>query len=272
MYAAIAGFLLGLLTRVKRERNNEASTRKSPQNNMDGEFNPIVLSYTPAPLSEEEKADKRDEKRRAKRKSRIELAGFIVLCFYTFFTGFMAWEMKESTDASQKAATAARDSADIQSALIKGENAARCSLHPEIIPDVLTLEFTNSGKVAARSFHAVLKLTQITLPKERLVGVAQPFDVTADRIYPTASVTKTFSDVGFTPRARESLLQTRLMLKIEGSMQYDDGFGQVVHEPICFSRVAGQPIGTGSVQETWLPCDVVPHYLRNLVPSETRQP
>ncbi|HEV7676789.1 MAG TPA: hypothetical protein VGQ12_19840 [Candidatus Angelobacter sp.] len=102
MYAGIIGFILGLLTRIKNQPEGKPATHKSEQQNTQADSRPIIVTYSPPALTDQERAEKEDEKRRNKLKFRLEVAGFIVLTLYTGFTGFMYWEMKESTKTAKR--------------------------------------------------------------------------------------------------------------------------------------------------------------------------
>jgi hypothetical protein len=115
MYGVIAYLTLIILAMKKQPQTNPPSN-KTEQQNTNSERDAIVITCTSPPLSDEERAEKNEEKTRNRRKFRLEKAGFIVLLFYTLFTGFMAWQMKESTTATQTAANATKRSVEISEA------------------------------------------------------------------------------------------------------------------------------------------------------------
>jgi hypothetical protein len=108
MYAAIIGYILGILTRIKNQPNPKPSERNTEQQNPSSQSSPIIITYSPPPPTDEEIAEKKYRERRDKTKYRIEKWGLFVLSIYTAFTGFMAWQMKESTKAAARAANAAQ--------------------------------------------------------------------------------------------------------------------------------------------------------------------
>lgn len=100
MYAAIIGYILGILTRIKNQPSPKPNTHSTEQQNPASHSSPIIITYSPPPPTDEEIAEKKYRERRDKTKYRIEKWGLVVLSIYTAFTGFMAWEMKESTNAT----------------------------------------------------------------------------------------------------------------------------------------------------------------------------
>lgn len=214
--------------------------------------------------------DATEDKKYQLRSLRVQSLTLAAVVIYAAITGLIFLANKDAADAARKAAEAARDSANSQAALIRGENAARCVLRLDLVPDVLTVEFTNHGKVGTRRFGATLKITKLTLPRQESIGEPLNLEIKSDRISPQDPLTKTYS-IGFTRPFRGLLLQTRRMITAEGSMNYDDGFGYTIHEPFCFSYVAGVSNASGSTQEGWRTCDTVPGFLDQVREAEQQR-
>jgi len=111
MYALLA-YILGLLTGIKNQPHRKPDAAASRQENPQSQPSPIVITYSHPPLSDEEIAENKKQKRREKFKSRLEVGGLVVLIIYTAFTGFIAWETKEATKATKIAADAATKAAN----------------------------------------------------------------------------------------------------------------------------------------------------------------
>src|SRR5690242_9479428 len=102
MYAALLAYILGLLTGIKNQPKSSQITDKTQQQNTDADHGPIVVTSALPPLSDEERAEKKEKQHQNRNKYRLQIAGFIVLTFYTAFTGFMYWEIKESTKTAKR--------------------------------------------------------------------------------------------------------------------------------------------------------------------------
>ena len=111
MYGALLGFILGLLARVKQQPHGKPDAAASRPENAQPESRPVIVTYAPPALTDEEITQKKERERREKTKFKVEKGGLFVLILYTGFTGFIAWETKEATKATKIAADAAAKAA-----------------------------------------------------------------------------------------------------------------------------------------------------------------
>lgn len=104
MYGALVGFILGLLTRIKNQPHGQPDAETCRQQDAQPKPCSVVVTYAAPSLTDEEIAEKKERQRRDIFKFKREKWGLIVLAVYTFFTGFMWWETKQSADAAKTAA------------------------------------------------------------------------------------------------------------------------------------------------------------------------
>jgi hypothetical protein len=132
------------------------------------------------------------------------------------------------------------------------------------------LSYTNVGKVKATNFIAEATLTRQSLPSYKPLGVAQHKSISRPQIRPNdqngPNGMMDDADIRFdtemlTQNDLTLLSDSRETLEIRGYFQYEDGFGDIVHEPICFLYVVRAqhvfPSGpsTGGGGGEWFPCD-----------------
>ena len=61
MYAALLAYILGLLTGIKNQPKSSQITDKTQQQNTDADHGPIVVTSALPPLSDEERAEKKEK-------------------------------------------------------------------------------------------------------------------------------------------------------------------------------------------------------------------
>ena len=89
---------------MKKHPKSQPVKAKSEQQNTNTQSNPVIVTCTLPALTDEERTEKKEEHRRNRRKFRLEVAGFIVLSVYTFFTALMYRATKKSADAAKESA------------------------------------------------------------------------------------------------------------------------------------------------------------------------
>ena len=105
----LIAYVLGILSAIKNQPKTAPPHNESKNQDTNTSHNPIIVTCMLPSISDEEKAAKSEEGTRNRRKFRLEKAGFIVLLFYTFFTGMMYLANKKAADAATESAKAARD-------------------------------------------------------------------------------------------------------------------------------------------------------------------
>ena len=94
--------------------------------------------------------------------------------------------------------------------------------------------FQNSGKAVARKFSATLVVAKKTIPEFSGVGEAQTIHIERGQlppIKPSAGQTVALTD--YSADDRDRIAKMTEVISVEGSFQYDNGFGDVIKESIC---------------------------------------
>lgn len=179
----------------------------------------------------------------------------------------LAVAAKTLSQTASESTRIAGESLRVESAIVKGGNAARCVPHVEMTRDVLNLAFSNNGKVSAKNFCSTFLISRNELPDNRVIGQSHSFDFCTDQIVSGESVGRNFPIDGLTRKQYAKVTQGQETVVISGKFQYENGFGEVIHEPFCLSYLSIHNFDGGG-STGWAQCQDVPESLRNALPPE----
>ena len=125
---------------------------------------------------------------------------------------------------------------------------------PESITDAellhyqgISLNYVNVGKVKATNFIAEATMIRQSLPSYKPLGLPERKQISKLQIRPNDQTSSqggsgdsayiTFYGESLTERDVTSLHGLQETLEISGYFQYDNGFGEIIHEPFCFLYV-----------------------------------
>ena len=175
---------------------------------------------------------------------------FLTTVVYTIFAASQWSEMKKATQASQRSAIAARDSADLARKQMEGIVAAIVD-----IPGGVSIDFPvppfgearanliNSGHVLAHDIHLALSVT-IRKTNEDLAAVRRTIlskAETVQAIPPTTSTTRPDFIYPFELTQSEftQVMNTESYIIAEGLLDYENGFDSRIKQPFCYAYVWG---------------------------------
>jgi len=171
-----------------------------------------------------------------------EFVGLAFLILYTLYTAGIYC-------ANQRAAQAAHDTLgeiQKQTTLMRqqmvGMEAAVVEI-PEADPQLngdslgraanVTVNFGNSGHIIARNVHVSLEISRWTLPQERALGKPIYQDWTIAAISPNKTPIAHVIRLNLPADQMVLLNEMQQTIKISGSFVYDNGFSDIVTQPIC---------------------------------------
>jgi hypothetical protein len=218
----------------------------------------------------------------------VELVGVCLLAIYTGFTIAMYFANKRAADAAKSAAeTASGTLGEIQKQTnlmrqeVSGTFGAVIPLNspgPAPIPNDLqllkeeriTMSFANVGQVRAKAFVANATLTRRTLPELKVLGRAEELRIVREGVRPHGQnglrgyaddASLQFDTETFSKRDLIRIEDRKETVQIAGDFQYDNGFGEIVHQHFCFEYItipqhaSASGAGTGGQQGAWYFCD-----------------
>jgi hypothetical protein len=180
---------------------------------------------------------------------------FIATVVYTIFAALQWSEMKKATEASQRSAIAAKNSADLARRQMEGIVAAIVDIPRGVSVDFPVPPFgearanlINSGHVLAHDIHFTLSVTiqrtsedsaarrRTILSKAETVPAIPPTAVATrpDFIYPFELSQSEFAQV----------MNTESYIIAEGLLEYENGFDSRIKQPFCNAYIwGGQTFG-----------------------------
>ena len=158
----------------------------------------------------------------------------VLTLFVALFTGYSSCQAQKSNTLNAK--------------IIKGGLAA--FFDPTFVFSAsggyVDISFQNQGKVLARNFASDLIISRKSVPGLTAFGKIQQISLRKGAIQPVRpSLGQTVQLDDFSDGEKQRIEQTAEIIVIEGSYEYDNGFGDIVREPICFWYVDLRPPGGG---------------------------
>lgn len=181
-------------------------------------------------------------------------------------------QMRKATIATEIAANAAKNSADLNRQLAEATQAAilECTVisQPELDKSfTFSVGVENRSKGTAKHVEGKLTASVRTWPDQNLVGAPTIISIEAPQMAGQqsenaflSSQSKTFTLKAFNP---EALYASRQTVVVEGFFKYDNGFGDIITSPICRQEVAHFNTVSGKFDDGgFSDCDRVPEALR----------
>ncbi|PYT78857.1 MAG: hypothetical protein DMG40_18540 [Acidobacteria bacterium] len=174
---------------------------------------------------------------------------FLATVVYTVFAAFQWSEMKNATQASQRAAIAAKDSADLARKQMEGLVAAIVDIPGGVSVDFPVPPFgearanlINSGHVLAHDIHLTLSVT-IRKTDEDFAAVRRTIlskAETVPTIPPTTSTRPGFIyPFELTQSEFTQVMNTESYIITEGILDYENGFDSRIKLPFCYAYIWG---------------------------------
>ncbi|SRR5712691_1772181 len=182
-------------------------------------------------------------------------------------------EMKKVTKATENAATAAKGSLDLTRQVVKGTQAAICHAIPGLGTTVTSMyvQIRNDGKVSAIQLQATFSITRKSLPDGKVIGLPQRIEISRGQLPPDGKAGKYFALGGFSKRDFGLLQHIRQTIIVQGAFQYDNGFGDVVHESMCMQLIGSRHDDGRYNGVEWPTCDYAPERLRQYMEADKRK-
>jgi hypothetical protein len=176
---------------------------------------------------------------------------FIAMVVYTIFAALQWSAMKKATQAAQRSAIAAKDSADLARKQMEGIVAAIVDIPRGVSIDFPVPPFgearanlINSGHVLAHDVHFTLS---ITIQRTSEDSAARGRTIlskaeTVPAIPPTAATTRPDFVYPFELSQSEFLqvMDTESYIIAEGLLDYENGFDSRIKQPFCYAYIWGR--------------------------------
>jgi hypothetical protein len=174
-------------------------------------------------------------------------------------------EMHDATVQTGTAATAAKNSSDLQTQIVKGTQAAELMpLTQSMIRNFLHYGILNKGAVKASNISGKITVTRHKLPSMLLLGHVQEFDIsTSDDIMPQKSLDRIFEVLGYHSADYEKIKESKQLIMFKTNIQFDDGFGTRLERNFCNKYLVPPDAVPGNNSPTFYACDYVPEAMTN---------
>jgi len=203
-----------------------------------------------------------------KAKPFVEILGVGLLALYTGFTIATFWQIKKQTpeiaksaDAAKTASETTKNSFDMEKRRAEDTEEAVCTVQGEPWPSVGDRFFhtyipCGKGQVPARGLIVHVELSLNTLPSNKRLHLIDAFDLSEEKH--GAKLTERYTELGFIHGEWNEITNAKNAIVEEGTIQYDNGFGRIIHGSICMVFFAysapdgphGQGVDCGQLQIT----------------------
>ena len=187
-------------------------------------------------------------------------------------------EMRKATEATGKAADAAKQSADTATDAFKmekrraedmeeaicrvqgGGTAARDNMYP--------LEIINSGKVSARNVEAYIEISLNAVPSNRKLRTLATLNISANEI-PKEKDEARRLNLPLSARDWENIADTNEIIVQSGTLKYENGFDRINTETVCdfwlYLRTPEDKLNP--IQGRGATCERLPELLKSFPPK-----
>jgi hypothetical protein len=165
-----------------------------------------------------------------------ELVGIIFLVVYTIFTAMIFCVNRKAADAAQRQTKLLRQQ-------LVGTLGAIVEMNQlDFVPSTWTslpVELKNMGKVPAHNVRVDFGICKVTLPGQQTIGTCRHIET----VVPTLAVfdgswNENPNHFDLSQQELEMLQQTKMVVKLEGTLSYENGFGdQNPIENFCWDYV-----------------------------------
>jgi len=231
---------------------------------------PIRVEVVPSP---EQTTANQEKERREDAKFRIERFTAIFVFIYAT-VAIIQWRETHNTyiEIQKQTKTQRQEIVGTFAAAIPNEPPAPREIGDDInlLHDTgIGVNFRNVGKVKATHFYAIGTMMREQLPGYKAIGSGtvkessksqlRPYEQNGQGFVDTAYLS--FDTLSFTKEDLTRLHHFREVIEINGYFQYEDGFENKIHEPMCFIYVAvprhiypASGTGTGGGPGGWFLC------------------
>jgi hypothetical protein len=185
----------------------------------------------------------------------INLLTLLAVVAYASITFQMQTAMVETVKEAKRAN-------GLQARLTKGTYGVTFDAQADVSSDgSIGLIFTNRGKVMSASLHATGKIVLETLPGYEPIGTPVPITVSGEQIDVGRIAMSRVHFDQLTKAHVDRIAQWREAVSIQGTVNYDNGFGDEVSSTFCFLDVRWAT-GDGQLVMRPLLCDIAKETVR----------
>lgn len=198
---------------------------------------------------------------------------FVAASIYALIAAYQGCLMRRATVATEKAAIAAKEQADLAWFSVEATQSASFKIN-EIVPtigDFWRAYVANMGKGTAPRFELSYSIIHQSYPDGEIIDQRGPYSVNRAEVLPTdptkgTDVVFDFQTPGYTQENRilTSAIET---FKLQGVMSYDNGFKRSVSEPFCWETYPWTDTRAG-----WEDCNLAQSSLRKAHEAHQNKP
>ncbi len=243
----LIAYLLGILSAIKHKPHGKRDAFATGQEHNPSP-SPVVIFNPPPTLTDEERAEKERQKRREKFRTGLEVAGFIVLFFYTTFNGFMYWEMRKATEAAKRALEVT-ERAYINAGIPTAYTYSLKDNAPQNQGRVM-IPIENAGHIAARNLTCYADEERVLGSK--VIHSASVILCEEGTWIPPGTGSYAFGVplLDFQPNEMREIKSGREEIRLAGKIVYDDGFGTKDESYFCF-------VSDPTIPSEWKVCKII---------------
>lgn len=182
-------------------------------------------------------------------------------------------QMRNATKATQIAAEAAKNSADLQRTIVEGTQAAVVMLNELDLNDrnFLRVSVMNVGGVISAKSTVDIEVSRQHLPDKRLLGATQVFHFAADNLHMRQpSDTHVFEIVGYTQKDKWNIYHKRQAIILNITVEFENGFGKWVQRKSCSEYLSIYGPKDHPQNPEMTPCESVAMRFEQVLPPEQR--
>lgn len=197
----------------------------------------------------------------------LAIVGIVALCIYGGQLGVMKGQlgnMSQQLGQMQQQTTLMRQQLiGSQAAVVKADFGYGATFESHPFVDMMV---RNEGHVVTRDVHISVLMTKERIRPRAAIGSPIPIDVVIPVMQgDKANIVSRRYPLHFSQSELALLKDTKMSVRMEGFISYDNGFGEVVKEKSCsallsFSATIGNA-GYGGTQ--FWPCDILPVVLED---------
>jgi hypothetical protein len=262
MYALLL-YALTALAALRGKNDNRKHVQDEANNNWPPFPVPLPVINIPPTPSDQERAKQEKKDRLDKWKFRFEIAGLIVLSFYTGFTYRIMRANLDTVGEIQKQTKLLRQQ-------VVGMEATTLDFRVDIqndlnnIPELRAI-VAGVGHVAAKAIHASF---DVSFKKEKQLegeGVRQHYEIDLPQFMPSQIgnpgtgnyLIKNIGVDGLSFKTWQGMQHSTMdkTIVVKGVFRYDNGFGEIMENDFCYMWFARPNLPTiGSSDAEWIDC------------------
>lgn len=185
------------------------------------------------------------------------VAAILVASIAALFSGLQWRAADRQADIASQALNLAKTESQLTDKIVKGGNAAFFEPTFAMSPSegYVDISFQNTGKVLAANFSTSLVVARKSIPEYKQLGESEIARIERSQIPPTKpSVGQTVALKNYSSDDAARIHHMQEIISVEGSFQYDNGFGDLIKQSLCLWYVdLRNPHGGGS--SGFMPCE-----------------